>query len=60
MPVSDSVKRAMKLSEDSLKELGYEVVPFVISKEMWKEFREIFMSLIANGPSKNIMKDINS
>jgi len=50
----------MKLSEDSLKELGYEVVQFVISKEMWKEFREIFMSLIANGPSKNIMKDINS
>ena len=25
---------------------------------MWKEFREIFMSLIANGPSKNIMKEI--
>jgi hypothetical protein len=31
LPVSDSVKRALKLSEEYLKELGYEVVPFEIS-----------------------------
>jgi len=37
LPCSKAVKRAMKIAEKALKDLGYDVVEIVFPKEMWAE-----------------------
>ena len=49
MPVTNSVKRALKMTEQALKEMGYEVVPFLITADEWRNYRDLLVGMFANG-----------
>ena len=49
MPVSESVKRAMAETEQTLKQLGYKVVPFFLTNEVWDNARDYMMAILATG-----------
>jgi hypothetical protein len=36
LPISDSIKRAMKLTSKALKEIGYNVVPYFLTDDVWE------------------------
>jgi len=59
LPVSDAVRRAMKETERSLKELGYLVVPYFLTDEVWKQGMDLMMSLVANGYLSQLLSDID-
>ena len=40
LPLSDATKRAIKKSEQKLRELGYLVVPFFLTDEVWQQARD--------------------
>jgi Asp-tRNA(Asn)/Glu-tRNA(Gln) amidotransferase A subunit family amidase len=48
LPCSNSVKRAMKLTEKALQDLGYEVVPFVIPEKSWDDSRNYLIGMLCN------------
>ena len=60
LPMSDACKRALKMTEKALLELGYNVVPFYIEPEEFKEARDIFMSFVANGMTPGMLRDIEN
>mmetsp|Transcript_16028 Transcript_16028/g.24875 ORF Transcript_16028/g.24875 Transcript_16028/m.24875 type:complete len:479 (+) Transcript_16028:495-1931(+) len=60
MPVSKSVRRALDLAKDKLTDLGYEVVPFEITEDMYKNCRDILLTIIANGVFDNTVNDIEN
>jgi Asp-tRNA(Asn)/Glu-tRNA(Gln) amidotransferase A subunit family amidase len=49
MPITKASERAMEITKKALKDLGYEVVGFIINPEEWKLFRDILMNMFANG-----------
>jgi hypothetical protein len=40
MPFSDSVKRAIFLAENACKSLGFEIVPFFLTDDVWDTARD--------------------
>jgi len=40
LPVSPSVKRAMLEAKEALEDFGFEVVPFTLTDEEWKDSRD--------------------
>jgi hypothetical protein len=49
LPLSDSVKRAIKQTERALKDMGYYVVPFFLTDEVWEQGRKYMNAIVANG-----------
>ena len=49
LSVTDSVKRALAMTEKAVRELGYEVVPFEMTKSDWEWIRYCYGVLVANG-----------
>ena len=47
----------MKLTEQALKDLGYEVVPFVLPEETWEKGRNFLIGMLSNGAAPNMLKD---
>ena len=47
--VSASVKRAMKMTENALKKIGYNVVPFKFDQKIFDGAYKCFLGLVANG-----------
>lgn len=58
LPVTETTKRAMKLTKQALQELGYTVVPFHISAETWRQSRDLLGMLLANGAARLQANDI--
>jgi len=58
MPCSAAVKRAMKMTEKAFTDLGYECVPFFLTKEVWDEARDLCFGLVANGPAPSAFKEL--
>ena len=58
-PYSDCMKRAMKETERRLRELGYEVVPFFLTDDVWDQGRDFLFSSLANGVLPEAMKEAN-
>jgi hypothetical protein len=58
LPLSDSVKRAIKQTERSLKDMGYYVVPFFLTDEVWAQARQYMNAIVANGFLDKILKDL--
>ena len=54
------MKRAMKETERRLRELGYEVVPFFLTDDVWNQGRDFMFSSIANGIIPEAFKEANS
>ena len=48
LPLSESAKRAMKMTEDALKELGYQVVPFSLDEMTWRQANDFYVGLTSN------------
>lgn len=59
LPLSDSVKRAIKQTERALKDMGYKVVPFFLTDEVWAQARQYMNAIVANGYTDKIIKDLN-
>lgn len=57
LPVSDDVKRALKIAEKALIDLGYEVVHVKYEDDLWRQSLDSFASIIGNGAGKAIMRD---
>ena len=49
MMPTDAVQRALKLTEKTLKDMGYEIVRYKFSAQQWEEARFIMFGLTANG-----------
>lgn len=49
LPVSDATRRAVKETERALKTIGYNVVPFFLTNEVWDQARDYIMSMLSNG-----------
>ena len=58
MPTSDAVRRAVKETEKALRELGYNVVPFFLTDEVWDLGRELEMAITANGIISDLMEEV--
>ena len=43
------MKRAMKETERRLREMGYEVVPFFLTDDVWNQGRDFMFSSLRNG-----------
>lgn len=54
LPVSLTIKRAIKMSEDAFKELGFQVEQVLFSCDIWAECTQIFVGCMANGFGKEI------
>lgn len=52
--VSDSVKRAMKMAEQALKKIGYDVVPIKFEQKVFSDARKAFMGVVAQGNSSGM------
>jgi Asp-tRNA(Asn)/Glu-tRNA(Gln) amidotransferase A subunit family amidase len=48
LPYSDSVKRAIAMTEKALKNLGFTVVPFFLTQDVWNSARDFAQSLQTN------------
>ena len=48
LPLSDATKRAIKITENKLRELGYLVVPFFLTDEVWQQARDFQMLIMGN------------
>ena len=57
LPLSDATKRAIKITELKLRELGYLVVPFFLTDEVWQQARDFQMLLMANSYLKNLFTE---
>ena len=57
LPLSDASKRAIKITEQKLRELGYLVVPFFLTDEVWQQARDFHMLLMANTYLKNLFTE---
>ena len=57
-PLSDATKRAMKQTERALKELGYQVVPFFLTDEVWEQSRDLMNAVLANATMPGMINDI--
>jgi len=60
LPLSDSTKRAMKETERHLKELGYKVVPFFLTDEVWDQGRDYMYAVLSNGYLDGTIRDLES
>lgn len=49
LPVSASVKRAMKEAQTALEQFGFEVVPFTLTAEEWQKGRDYMQGIMTNG-----------
>jgi Asp-tRNA(Asn)/Glu-tRNA(Gln) amidotransferase A subunit family amidase len=49
IPYSLSVVRALSETEANLRQLGYEIVPFILTKEVWDQARDIAVAAFVNG-----------
>lgn len=58
LPFSTSVKRAMAITEKALVGLGYQVVPFFLTEEVWNQARDYMQAYLANGFSKTMFKEM--
>jgi hypothetical protein len=58
LPLSDSVKRAIKQTERALKDMGYYVVPFFLTDEVWAQARQYMNAIVANGYTDKIITDL--
>ena len=58
LPVSDTVKRAMDITRQALKEDGYEVVDFEISREHYSFARNTLIAMVINGTVWELAKDL--
>ena len=58
LPCSASVKRAMKLTEAALTELGYEVVPFSLDETTWRQAADFYVGMLTNGGVLDSIKDL--
>ena len=58
MATSDAVRRAVKETERALRELGYNVVPFFLTDEVWDLGRELEMAITANGIISDLMEEV--
>ena len=48
----------MKQTEQALRELGYNVVPFFFTDEVWDVGRDLAMSMAANGLISDLMDEV--
>jgi hypothetical protein len=57
MPVSDAVRRAVKIAEDALIRLGYEVIHLNINEELYQKTIACFWTLLSNGTIGQLNND---
>ena len=48
LPLSESAKRSMKMTEDALKDIGYQVVPFSLDDLTWRQANDFYVGLTSN------------
>jgi hypothetical protein len=53
------MKRAMKETERRLREMGYEVVPFFLTDDVWNQGRDFMFCSLANGIIPEAYKEAN-
>ena len=58
LPVSPSVRRAMKMAKDALQERGFKVVPFELTAVEWQEGRDFMQGIMTNGITPRILIDL--
>jgi len=58
LPISASVKRAMKEAKAALENFGFEVIPFTLTDEEWKDSRDFMQGIMTNGVAPDSLKDI--
>lgn len=46
--VSDSVKRAMKMTKDALEKIGYKTVPIKLPQSFYDDVRDTYMAMSGN------------
>lgn len=49
LPVSASVRRAMREAKEALEDFGFEVVPFNLTDQEWKDSRDFMQGIMTNG-----------
>eukprot|EP00356_Strombidium_inclinatum_P009668 CAMPEP_0170507964 /NCGR_PEP_ID=MMETSP0208-20121228/60730_1 /TAXON_ID=197538 /ORGANISM="Strombidium inclinatum, Strain S3" /LENGTH=125 /DNA_ID=CAMNT_0010790537 /DNA_START=132 /DNA_END=506 /DNA_ORIENTATION=+ len=54
------MKRAMKETERHLRELGYKVVPFFLTDEVWDQGRDYMNAALCNGFLEGVVRDMSS
>ena len=57
MPLSVPMQRAMKETDRKLRQLGYDVVPFFLTDDVWDQQRDFMFACLANGIVKDAFKD---
>ena len=60
LPCTEAVKRAMKITKQALKDLGYNVVPFFLTDEVWDNARDLIASMMANGTCPGIFEEMQN
>jgi hypothetical protein len=59
LPCSDSVKRAMKIAEKAARDLGYDVVEFSYSQDVWRWSMDYQVGLLSNGDVPMMIDEVN-
>lgn len=59
LDVSDAVKRAMKMSEDALRKIGYDVVPVKFDQKIFDKARTSIMGVFANSLYHGVIRDFH-
>lgn len=52
LPISNGIKRALKITEQALRDLGYEVVEVKLDRSVWKAYMDVYAQIIGNGAAK--------
>ena len=58
LPYSDAVKRAISLTEEACKKLGFEVVPFFLTDEVWNTARDYIQWLRSNFTNQELFAEL--
>ena len=52
------MKRSISITEQELKKLGYDVVPFFLTHDVWNSARDYMQAFMANGYTPQVFKDM--
>ena len=58
LPCTEPVKRAINIVKKGLREMGYNVVPFFLTDEVWDNARDLMAAMTANGICPGIFEEI--
>ena len=60
LPCSEAVRRAMRIAEKALSDIGYQLVQFNIDDEFWTRGKDFVMGMISNGTAPPMLDEFKN